>query len=59
MEFKIRKQFKVMVGNPMNIDTRLNEFNEKNIVEILKMDVTAGIITMILTVEPREPNWPK
>ena len=59
MEFKISKQFKVMVGNPMNIDTRLNEFNEKNIVEILKMDVTAGIITMILTVEPREPNWPK
>ena len=57
--FERRKHFKVMVGQPMYIESWLNELNEENFIEIIQMDISDGMITMVLTVEPRDPNWPK
>lgn len=56
----MRKEFRLLTGTAKECEADLNEINKNHFVEIISMvDRTrvAGI-TILLTAEKRDPNWP-
>lgn len=53
----MRKEFKIFTGFTHEVQKELNKINEEYFVEILKIDVTGNVITIIATIENRDPNY--
>ncbi|MCK5342279.1 MAG: hypothetical protein KAR20_02680 [Candidatus Heimdallarchaeota archaeon] len=55
----MRKNFRLLTGTSKECETDLNEINKIHFIEIINMvDRGHNGITILLTVEKRDPNWP-
>ena len=55
----MRKNFRLLTGTSKECESDLNEINKNHFIEIISM-VERGHngVTILLTAERRDPNWP-
>ena len=56
----MRKEFRLLTGTSKECETDLNEINKNHFIEIISMVDRRDYngITILLTAEKRDPNWP-